>query len=95
MNTILSRYKILPSFQDDRVILTGSSQKICSTERYDQKHLCGIQLIFKGYINKNDALHVSIHKKHSICNSKTQMYYLLGFSCVKRTQYLILKVQGN
>jgi hypothetical protein len=54
MNTILSRHKILQKFEDDKIKLIGSSsssQKICSIERYVQKHVCGIQLIFKGYVN--------------------------------------------
>ena len=52
MNSVFSRHKILPNFQDDKVKLTnGSSQKEYSIERYVLEILNEIYFIFKVSIN--------------------------------------------
>jgi hypothetical protein len=97
MNSILAQQKILPTFQDDKDKLIGSSsssQKRESTERYVQTHLCDIQVTFKEYMNFMTCfmikrkLSVSLNKK-LFCNSKTQRYILLGLWCVKRTHWFL------
>jgi len=52
MNSVFSKHKILPTFQDDKVKLTsGSSQKEYSTERYVLEILNEIYFVFKVHIN--------------------------------------------
>lgn len=52
MNSVFSKHKILPAFQDDKVKLTsGSSQKEYSTERYVLEILNKIYFILKVCIN--------------------------------------------